>query len=99
MSETLTHDGLPPITMTYTQLYSVLYPIVRGYPWGEGTIHDLWILGAPMPPSRPGAMRMEEERLIVPSQLMAWLSDVLPRMGRPLDDAARLYADMFARSE
>lgn len=99
MSETLNHQGLPPVAMTYSQLWYTLHPLVAGYAWGESTIHDLWKLGAPMPPKRPGVVRHEDERLIVPSQLMAWLSDVLPRMGRPLDDAARLYAAMFAMSE
>ena len=90
----LAPHNLPPICMTWPQLYATLEPLTRGYKWGESTIRDLWMLGAPMPPT-PGAKVMLDERLIVPSQLMAWLEDVLNRQGRPLSTSAALYAQMI----
>lgn len=47
-----------------------------------------------MPPM-PGAAVASDVRLIVPSQLMKWLEDVLTRQGRPLSDSAQLYAQMI----
>jgi hypothetical protein len=41
----------------------------------------------------------EDARLIVPSQLMNWLEDVLNRQGRPLDEAAALYSRMIKQSD
>ena len=86
-------QNLPPVCLTLDQLKAVLGPIVIGYKWGEDTIHDLWKLGAPVPPL-PGRPQTGE-RLIVPSQLMAWLEDVLTRQGRPLSESAKLYAHMM----
>ena len=91
----LAPHNLGPICMTYQQLRYTLEPLAHGYPWAEGTIHDLWMLGSPQPPMMPGAMIGEDVRLIVPSQLIAWLEDVLTRQGRPLSDSARLYAHMI----
>lgn len=86
-------QSLPPVCLTYQQLQAVLGPIVLGYKWGEDTIMDLWRLGAPVPP-QPGRPQTGE-RLILPSQLMAWLEDVLTRQGRPLSQSAQLYAQMI----
>lgn len=85
--------NLPPIVATLPELKRVLLPITLGYKWGENTITDLWKLGAPMPPS-DGRPANGDERLIVPSQLIKWLEDVLNRQGRPLSDSAKLYAQM-----
>lgn len=85
---------LPPVIMTLPQLKEVLFPITAGYKWGEQTIEDLWRLGAPMPP-KAGQRMADDERLIVPSQLIKWLEDVLTRQGRPLSDSAKLYAQMI----
>jgi len=91
----LVPHNLPPICMTYQQLRYTLEPLAAGYPWAEGTIRDLWMLGSPQPPMGPGARIGEDVRLIVPSQFIAWLEDVLKRQGRPLSDSARLYAQMI----
>lgn len=85
---------LLPVCMSLPQLTATLIPLTAGYKWGEGTIRDLWMLGAPMPPM-PGAAVASDVRLIVPSQLMKWLEDVLTRQGRPLSDSAQLYAQMI----
>ena len=85
--------------LSYRHLQAVLRPLVEGYPWGEDTIYDLWILGAPMPPRENGGLPGEVVRLIVPSQLLGWLGDVLDRQGRPLDDAAKLYSRMIRESD
>jgi hypothetical protein len=66
--------------------------------WGEQTIADLWLLGAPMPPMG-GRGNSEMVRLIVPSQLIKWLEDVLARQGRPLDESAKLYAAMMSEEK
>ncbi len=87
-------SSMQPVCLTEPQLNGLLQPLVVGYPWGQGTIGDLWRLGAPMPPM-PGQVPGGEVRLIVPSQLMAWLEDVLTRQGRPLSDSAKLYAQMI----
>ena len=84
---------LQPVCLSLPQLTAALLPITAGYKWGEGTIRDLWMLGAPMPPMS-GAVVAGDVRLIVPSQLMKWLEDVLTRQGKPLSDSARLYAQM-----
>lgn len=87
---------LKPVCLSLRQLKQVLSPITAGYTWGEETITDLWLLGAPMPPMA-GRMQTEQVRLIVPSQLIKWLEDVLQRQGRPLDDSAKLYAQMMRK--
>jgi len=88
-------QSLPPVVMSLQQLKYTLLPFTAGYKWGEETIRDLWILGAPMPPM-PGASPVADDvRLIVPSQLMKWLEDVLTRQGRPLSTSAALYAKMI----
>lgn len=87
--------ALPPVCLTFRQLRAVVGPLIDGYAWAEDTIGDLWRMGAPMPPAVGGPALNEVQRLIVPSQLMAWLTDVLNRQGRPLDEAARLYSRMM----
>jgi hypothetical protein len=86
---------LPPLCLSLRQLKKILQPITAGYTWGEETITDLWLLGAPMPPMA-GQAQTEPVRLIVPSMLIKWLQDVLQRQGRPLDDSAKLYAQMMS---
>ena len=98
MNDTLlTPTKLPPVCLSLSQLKAALLPITAGYKWGEQTIHDLWMLGAPMPPVSGTLATHEDVHLIVPSQLMKWLDDVLTRQGRPLSDSARLYAHMIER--
>jgi len=65
-----------------------------GYAWGEGTIRDLWLLGAPTPDSTATM----ERRIVFPGQLAKWLDDVLARQGRPLDEAAKVYMDLRRQS-
>ena len=81
----------PPLILTFEQLKRVLQPLTAGYPWGEGTIHDLWKIGAPTPDSGPG---QPEKRIIIPAQLGKWLGDVLARQGRPLSEAAKIYSSL-----
>lgn len=78
---------LPPLLVTYPELRTRLMAVTAGYAWGEGTIRDLWLLGAPMPndPAR---------RIVFPGQLAKWLEDVLAKQGRPLDEAAKTYNDL-----
>lgn len=82
---------LPPLVVSLGELRAILQPITAGYAWGENTIHDLWVLGAPAPqdPTR---------RIVFPNQLAKWLEDVLTRQGRPLDAAASAYNALRARS-
>lgn len=82
----------PPLMVTLDELKSVLMPLTAGYAWGEGTIHDLWIMGAPTPNSLLGSK--QERRIVFPGQLAKWLVDVLERQGYQLDEAARSYADL-----
>ena len=91
----MSSGSLPPVCLSYGNLCRILSPLVEGYAWGQDTIRDLWLLGAPMPPAVGAAAPGETVRLIVPSQLMAWLTDVLNRQGRPLDEAATLYSRMI----
>ena len=74
----------PPLQVTYAELVRILQPLTVGYAWGEGTIRDLWLLGAPLPHA-PG------RRIVFPGQLAKWLEDVLARQGKPLDLAASAY--------
>lgn len=83
---------LPPLIVTYQELRQKLLPITAGYKWGEGTILDLWKMGAPTPDSMIGSY--SERRIVFPGQLATWLADVLERQGRPLDEAARTYIDL-----
>ena len=80
----------PPLLLTFAQLRKVLAPITVGYPWGEGTIHDLWKIGAPIPGTKP------EKRIVFPSKLLQWLTDVLERQGLPLDANAQIIAAIMA---
>ncbi len=82
---------LPPLQVTYAQLQAILQPITEGYAWGEGTIRDLWLLGAPTPQDL-------QRRIVFPGQLAKWLEDVLTRQGRPLDDAAKTYMELRKQS-
>lgn len=82
-----TWRNLPPLIVSYAELKARLQPITAGYAWGEGTIRDLWLLGAPMPQNTA-------RRIVFPAQLARWLEDVLQRQGRPLDDAAKAYNDL-----
>lgn len=83
--------ALPPLQVTLIELKQILEPITLGYAWGEGTITDLWLLGAPTPqePAR---------RIVFPGQLAKWLEDVLNRQGRPLDEAAKTYMELRKKS-
>ncbi len=82
---------LPPLQVTFPQLQAILQPITAGYVWGEGTIRDLWLLGAPTPQDTT-------RRIVFPGQLAKWLEDVLTRQGRPLDDAAQAYMQLRIKS-
>jgi len=86
---------LPPIICTLLEAKAILGPVTLGYPWGDGTISDLWSRGAPMPNSIPGTPA--EQRIIPPSHLGEWLEDVLSRQGRPLSDSAQIYLDFQKR--
>lgn len=81
---------LPPLQVTYAELVAILQPLTMGYAWGEGTIRDLWLLGAPTPDSTA----TRERRIVFPGQLAKWLEDVLTRQGRPLDDGAKAYTQL-----
>lgn len=95
MSELVTEfRKLPPLQVTYSEIVKILSPLTVGYAWGEGTIRDLWLLGAPTPDSTP----THERRIVFPGQLAKWLEDVLTRQGRPLDEAAKAYMDLHKRS-
>lgn len=82
---------LQPLQVTYAELVTILGPLTLGYAWGEDTIRDLWLLGAPLPqePAR---------RIVFPNKLMEWLDDVLTRQGRPLDEAAKTYLELRKKS-
>jgi hypothetical protein len=82
-------EKLPPLMLTYAELVQVLYPITMGYEWGEGTMRDLWKMGAPTPNSLMGTE--PERRIIFPGQLAKWLADVLERKGQPITEADRAY--------
>lgn len=82
---------LPPLQVTYGELTTILQPITLGYAWGEGTIRDLWLLGAPLPHDT-------SRRIVFPGQLAKWLEDVLNRQGRPLDEAAKTYMELRKKS-
>lgn len=82
---------LLPLQVTYKELSAILLPITAGYAWGEGTIRDLWLLGAPVP-QKPSA------RIVFPNQLAKWLEDVLNRQGRPLTEAAQTYMELRTKS-
>ena len=84
-----------PLMVTLPQLQVVLLPLTEGYAWGQNTIHDLWILGAPTPDSTI----QHEKRIILPSQLLAWLADVLNRRGEPLDEVAQSVVKQITGSE
>ena len=81
------YKNLPPLQVTQAELRAILLPITVGYAWGEGTIHDLWLLGAPTPQDTA-------RRIVFPGQLAIWLEDVLNRQGRPLDEAAKTYMQL-----
>ena len=85
------YKRLPPLQVTYDELDKILGPLTLGYAWGEGTIRDLWLMGAPVPqePTR---------RIVFPPQLAKWLEDVLNRQGRPLDEAAKTYMELRKKS-
>lgn len=82
---------LPPLQVTYSELCDILLPLTTGYAWGVNTIHDLWILGAPLPHDT-------RRRIVFPGMLAKWLEDVLNRQGRPLDDAAKTYMELRKKS-
>lgn len=81
--------NLPPLIVTYDQLVKILQPITMGYKWGEQTIRDLWLIGAPIPP---------DKRIVFPGKLAEWLADVMERKGQPLDAAANVYLDLLGDS-
>ena len=83
--------NFPPLQVTYPQIVAILSPITTGYAWGEGTIRDLWLLGAPTPQDTT-------RRIVFPGQLAKWLEDVLTKQGRPLDESAKIYMELRKRS-
>lgn len=82
---------LPPLQVTFDELKAIIGPITQGYAWGENTIRDLWLLGAPVP-------HKSTARIVFPHQLAKWLEDVLNRQGRPLTDAAKTYMELRTKS-
>ena len=75
---------LPPLIMTYAQLQAVMYRYLPGNKWAQDTIGDLWRMGAPTPND-------PQKRIILATQLWAWLKDVTERKGvDPLVAASRL---------
>lgn len=84
----------PPLQVTYAQIVAILGPLTLGYTWGENTIRDLWLMGAPTPDSTP----TNERRIVFPAQLAKWLEDVLTKQGRPLDEAAKAYLELRKHS-
>ena len=74
----------PPLILTFAQLQAVMHRYVAGNKWAEDTIGDLWRMGAPTPND-------PKRRIILASQLWAWLKDVTERKGvDPLAAASKL---------
>jgi hypothetical protein len=83
-----------PRMVTYQELYNKLFPYVQGYKWGQDTIRDLWLKGAPVPQdSCPGGKPCDKfpdcehiRRILYPNQFEMWWNDV--REKQSLDIAA-----------
>lgn len=86
MSDIAQWRKLQPLVVTYDELVKILYPITMGYAWGENSIRDLWLLGAPTSSTK---------RIVFPNKLAEWLVDVLEKKGQPLDAAASVYIDLL----
>jgi hypothetical protein len=66
-----------PRLVTLAELRSRLLPLCMGWSWAEDAIHDLWLLGAPIPtgPNQP------ETRILLPGQFKKWYGEIQARMG------------------
>ena len=65
---------MKPLILSFAQLQAVMYRHMAGNKWAQDTIGDLWRMGAPSP-NNPN------KRIILSSQLWAWLKDVTERQG------------------
>ena len=75
-------DVYHPRIVTYKELRRKLLPLCHGFKWGEDTIRDLWLMGAPVP--NPGGK--EEARILLPSQFKKWFDDVAYRVGKAIEN-------------
>lgn len=88
--------GSPLISYTFltlNQFKSIVLPMVNFDKYACDTITDLWYHGAVSPRCLMN-IHLEEERLIIPFLLATWLEEIFNRIGKPLDENARLYNDM-----
>ena len=79
---------LPPLYVTEAELQNVFREAIIANKWAADTIGDLWRMGSPHPQN-------EDKRLILPSQYLAWVEDVLTKAGKPPDAAARQYLQLM----
>lgn len=79
---------LPPLFVSEDELKAVFAEAIMANKWAADTIGDLWRMGAPHP-------QQEHKRLILPSQYLAWVNDVLTKAGKPLDAAATSYFQLM----
>lgn len=84
---------LPPLYVTEQELMVIFWDECARNKWARDTIGDLWRLGSPHPGDHgKGA---HGRRLLLPSQYLKWVEDVLTKDGRPLDAAAKMYNQMM----
>lgn len=90
-----------PRLISYPELRAKLLPFVKDWPWGEDTIYDLWLLGAPVPQDRcpkgcasiNGAICGHIRRVLLPTMFEKWWSEVAERQALEVG-AKILYSDL-----
>ena len=85
----------PPLICTFVQLRDALEPMHMNAPADVDNLHDIWRRGAPTPESgifNPAVSYDERKvqplnhvaRIIPPSHLVKWITDVTARRGMPI---------------
>lgn len=75
----ITPDDLGPRIFTYNELRARLWPYIGAWPWAQKELHDLWMMGAPIPNQGVPAHEFEEQRILLPSQFRRWWEEVARR--------------------
>lgn len=81
-----------PRLVTYPELLEKLKVYTRGWSWGEDSIRDLWLLGAPMPmdicpgntPCKSYPICNHIRRVLIPEHFAEWWREVGDRQAEAI---------------
>lgn len=83
---------MQPKIVSFKILSDHLMPKIGAYSWAQKELHDLWLMGAPDPQSKPCLCKDErncthQKRVLLPKQFQMWWTNICSRQHMELTAA------------